>query len=179
MFVRSVFALLAFVLGFAPAGGQEADPAHPLIREGGAIAPVPEAAAERPRAVTAQGRPVSVVFDVTNVRGIDRMARLLNLYADQGVDPSIPRFAIVLHGEATTAALSAAEYEKLRGEPHPQAKLLQRLAEEGVELFVCSQALAAKKLRPAQVAPQVRVAVSAMNVLIHRQMEGAAYLPFH
>ena len=194
--MRRFFALLGCPLllvgasaAWLAAAPRDAQPnwVYPLIAGAGGIRSIPNAA-EPPR------KESSVVFDVTQLadpskpaKGIDRMARLLNLYADHGVigandkrASTRPRFALVLHGNATAAALRDAAYEQQMGaKQNPSLPLLKRFRELGVEVYVCGQALAHKKYRPADVDPSVTIGVSAMNVLINKQNRGFAYLPFH
>lgn len=181
-----VLGLSAVVLADAP--GDSADGwKYPLIEEAGGIRSLPKAA-EQPRAGT------SAVFDITQLadpakaaKGVDRMARLLNLYAGHrvqiaaaGTTLNRPRFALVLHGPATAAALQDEAYQRHgKGERNPNLPLLRRFRELGVEVFVCGQALAHQGYEHDEVASDVTIAVSAMNVLINKQHSGYAYLPFH
>ncbi|MCO6453955.1 MAG: DsrE family protein [Pirellulaceae bacterium] len=175
--------LLNAVRGDEPrslAGASEPEWEYPLIQGAGGIRPLPRAA-EPPRAGTA------VVFDITRleepgkvVAGIDRMARLLNLYAAGGVDVRQARFALVLHGDATVAALGHDAFRRhTKVEQNPNLRLLAEFRKLGVEVYVCGQALAHKRFAHDDVAGELTVAVSAMNVLINKQQAGAAYLPFH
>lgn len=163
-----------------PAGAFEPKWEYPLIEGAGGIQPLPRAA-EQPRSGTA------VVLDITRledpgkvVAGIDRLARLLNLYAAAGVDVRQARFALVLHGDATVAALGHDAFQRqTQVEQNPNLRLLAEFRKLGVEVYVCGQALAHKRFNHDDVAGELTVAVSAMNVLINKQQAGAAYLPFH
>ena len=55
---------------------------------------------------------------------------------------------------------------------------MAKLKEAGVEIFVCGQALAHHGFATSEVAPEVKVAVSAATVNINLQMDGYAYIPF-
>lgn len=176
-----VLTATSFALGvpFPLQDGTEPGWTNPLIKEAGAIRSLPDAA-EGPRPDN------SVVFDVTGLsdptqpaKGIDRMARLLNLYADAEINPQRARFAIVLHGKALIAALSHESYRKLgHGVGNPNLALLDRYRELGVEVYVCGQSLAHSGYGPNDVAPGITIAVSAMNALINKQNSHYAYLPF-
>jgi intracellular sulfur oxidation DsrE/DsrF family protein len=176
----------AVVLAEGP-GRSTSDWTFPLIAEAGGIRSLPRAA-EAPRAGT------RVVFDITKLadpaqpaKGVDRMARLLNLYADHQVDVAAtgsstnqPRFALVLHGSATVAALDDEAYRRYtKVERNPNLPLLRKFRQLGVEVFVCGQALAHQGYPQEDVSANVTIAVSAMNVLINKQHSGYAYLPFH
>ena len=61
---------------------------------------------------------------------------------------------------------------------NPNLELITRLKKAGVEIYVCGQALAHHGYATNEVAPEVKVAVSAATVNINLQMDGYAYLPF-
>lgn len=141
----------------------------------------------RPEAVDQPRAGAKVVFDVTVDapaeevnKGLDRVARLLNLYGASGRKPSDISITVVLHGNATRSVLSNESYEAHCGrESNPNLPLIRELLSHGVEVLVCGQALSYKGYLVEEVSKDVRIAESAMNVLIHRQMDGFAYLPIH
>ena len=61
---------------------------------------------------------------------------------------------------------------------NPNLELIGQLKKAGVEIFVCGQALAHHSYATSEVAPGVKVAVSAATVNINLQMDGYAYIPF-
>lgn len=152
----------------------------PIIAGYGGVVEVPEAALQaRP------GR--SVVLDVTAAadvekvnKGLDRAARLLNLYGVAGLTAKDVHIAVVLHGDATRSVLSDAAYSGCFGvEQNPNLPLIQALREAGVDVYVCGQALNYKGYARSMVADGVQVADAALTVLIERQSAGAAYVPVH
>src|ERR1700722_4962976 len=77
----------------------------PIIPNVGGVVPLPNAA-EQPR------KGAKVVFDVTADakpadlnKGLERVARLLNLYGSAGLKSSDVKIAVVMHGEATKSVL--------------------------------------------------------------------------
>src|SRR5262245_36199751 len=83
----------------------------PIIPKIGGVVPLPNAA-EPPR------KGAKVVFDITADakpgdlnKGLERVARLLNLYGAAGLKASDVKIALVMHGEATKTALSDAVYK--------------------------------------------------------------------
>jgi intracellular sulfur oxidation DsrE/DsrF family protein len=125
-----------------------------------------------------------VVVDVTSGeqdggvnKGFARAARFVNLFALGGVEDF--QMAIVLHGAATKEALSDEAYPKLFNKPNPNRELIGQLRAAGVEILVCGQALNHAGYDPAQTASEIKVALSAATAIIHRQMQGFAYLPIH
>jgi intracellular sulfur oxidation DsrE/DsrF family protein len=149
----------------------------PVIPGVGGVVPLPRAA-EPPRPGA------KVVFDVTADsnpaslnKGLDRMARLLNLYGASGLKPTDVQIAVVFHGEATKTVLTDAAYQARFGaSSNPNLPVLKQLRQAGVEVFVCGQALNTKGFDPSEVAEPATVAVAALTVVIHRQHDGYAYV---
>lgn len=84
----------------------------PQVKKYGGIAQVPNAA-EPPR------RDAKIIFDITAdskpdevTKGLESVARYLNLNSEAGLKPADVKLALVLHGAATKAALGDAAYEK-------------------------------------------------------------------
>ncbi len=152
----------------------------PTIAGFGGILPRP-AAIEQPRVggkvvfdTTADGKP-----DAIN-KGLDRAARLLNLYGANNLSASDVKAVIVFHGEATKSILSDEAYERRFGQKtNPNLTLIRKLQEAGVEVMVCGQALNYKGFPDAEVAAGIPVAASALTVLMNKQADGHAYIPMH
>lgn len=128
---------------------------------------------------------MKVVLDVTSEakdseeinRGLDRAARLLNLYGVTGMSSSDLKLTVVLHGEATGSVLSDAAWKSRTQSPHnPNVPLIQALQKAGVEVLVCGQALNYKGITRDEVTSEVPVAVAAITVLLNRQADGYSYV---
>jgi hypothetical protein len=153
---------------------------HPQVERFGGIVRVPNAA-EPVR------RGAKVVFDITTDsksdelnKGIDSVARYLNLNAEAGFKPADAKLALVLHGAATKAALNDMAYAKhASATKNPNLELIRKLKSCGVEVFVCGQSLARNNFARTEVAGEVTVAVSAMTVNVNKQQDGYAYLALH
>jgi intracellular sulfur oxidation DsrE/DsrF family protein len=171
---------------FTKAAREEVPPAKgpkmvtPVIPGYGAVVPYP----------AAQEQPVKgskVVFDVTATAkdpdqplpGLVRAATLLNLAGASGLKASDLELVVVLHGDATSAALDDAAYKELTGREHPHADLMKKLKGAGVKVLVCGQALARKGYEPKQVRGEVVVAASAVTAVANLQARGFAYIPAH
>jgi intracellular sulfur oxidation DsrE/DsrF family protein len=154
--------------------------AYPIIPKVGGVVPLPNAA-ERPR------KGAKVVFDITADakpadlnKGLERVARLLNLYGSAGLKASDVKIALVMHGEATKSALEDAAYEEKFGTgKNPNLALIGELRKAGVEVFVCGQALAYKGFKESEVSDGIKVAAAALTVVINKQTDGYAYVPAH
>jgi len=126
-----------------------------------------------------------IVFDVTADakpsdvnKGLDRAARLLNLYGAAGLKASDIQIVVVLHGEATKSALSDEFYQPRFGvERNPNLPLIRDLQKAGVEIFVCGQALNYKGFPESVVAKELPIADAALTVTVNRQQDGYGYLP--
>lgn len=171
-------AALLSLCGFAAA--QTPELVYPIIPKVGGVVAVPHAA-EPPRTGA------KVVFDVATDakaadlnKGLERVARLLNLYGAAGLKPSEVKIALVVHGEATKCVLTETAYKaRFGGVSNPNLAVIEALRKAGVEVFVCGQALAYKGFKTTDVADGVQVASAALTVVINKQMDGYAYVPAH
>ena len=180
--MRGLSLVLAGLVSVATYGAVADGPAFtfPQIARFGGIVRTPDAA-EPPR------RGVKIVFDAVADskpdevnKGLESVARYLNLNADAGHKPANVELAIVLHGGATKTALRDAAYAKhTAATRNPNLELIRELKACGVEVFVCGQSLARNKFASADVAGEVTVAVSAMTVNANKQLDGYAYISIH
>jgi intracellular sulfur oxidation DsrE/DsrF family protein len=151
---------------------------YPLVRGHGGVVPLPRAV-EQPRKwakavfdVTADARPGEVN------RGLEQVARLLNLYGAAGLKAGDVTVAAVCHGAADKAVLSdAAYFARYKVRSNPNLPLIRDLKKAGVEVFVCGQSLHELGFKAQEVAEEVPVADSAMLVLVNKQADGFAYVP--
>ncbi len=153
---------------------------YPIIPNTGGVVPLPHAA-EQPRNGS------KVVFDVTVDakpgeinKGVERIARLLNLYGAAKKKSTDIKVTVVFHGEATKTILMDEVYKAKFGTANnPNLITLNKLREAGVEIFVCGQALHYKNFSESSVAKGISIASAALTVVINRQNEGYAYIPVH
>jgi intracellular sulfur oxidation DsrE/DsrF family protein len=151
---------------------------YPLISGHGGVVPLPRAA-EQPR------KGAKALFDITGDakpgevnKGLEQVARLLNLYGAAGLKAENVKIAAVCHGEADKAVLSDAAYcTRFKVATNPNLPLIRDLKKEGVELFVCGQSLQELGFKAEEVAEEVPVADSAMLVLLNKQADRYAYIP--
>lgn len=152
--------------------------AFPIIPKHGGVLPRPKAV-EQPRAGA------KVVFDTTADakpadvnKGLDRVARLLNLYGVAGLKADDVKITIVLHGEATKSVLSDTAYKaRFQVDQNPNLQLIRELQKVGVEVLVCGQALNYKGLPDDEVADGIPIAAAALTVVINKQTGGYSYIP--
>lgn len=150
----------------------------PIIPKQGGVLPRPNAA-EQPRVG------VKVVVDATADstpaevnKGLDRVARLLNLYGVAKLKADDIKITVVLHGEATKSILNDASYlKRFQIEQNPNVPLIRELQKAGVEVLVCGQALNYKGFPDSEVVDGVPIAAAALTVIINKQADGYSYLP--
>jgi len=131
------------------------------------------------------GEVYRVVFDVASGsagshelnRRLESVARFVNLHARAGIDPGDLRIEVVTHGGSLFDMLSREAYRKRFDVAHPNADLLEALIEAGVTVYLCGQSASARGVAAEELAPGVKLAHSAMTVLVRRQSEGWALLP--
>ena len=109
---------------------------------------------------------------------IEKVARYINIYHGAGKQKAKVELAVVLHGDATLAALNddvyAAEFD-VQG--NPNLDCLHQLHEQGVPIYVCGQTLIATGHQPEDVAVFIDTAVSALTAVVNLQADGYAYVP--
>jgi len=178
--MRATFATLALWFMTSVASGQLVPEklTYPIIPNLGGVVPLPKAA-EQPR------KGVKVVFDITADakpadvnKGLERAARLLNLYGSAGLNAGDVKIALVLHGEATKSVLTDDAYKaKFGAVKNPNLSVIRDLQKAGVQVFVCGQALAYKGFKESEVEKDITVAVAALTVVVNRQADGYSYVP--
>lgn len=170
--------LFAGIVVAAPAIDQAIQYHHPVIKDFGKVVTLPNA--------SQQPRPDSkLVVDITKggkpneLNGaIEKVARFVNIYGGAGRKPANVEIAVVLHGDATLAALNDTAYKKQFGvTANPSLKCIGQLRKAGVRFYVCGQSLIGKGGQPNEVANDVSVAVSALTSLANLQADGYAYIP--
>lgn len=182
MKLNSAFGKSCIALGFslALAGiavASEQEWQYPLIQGYGKVLPLPNSAL-RPnpnreaKIVVNVVRPMNSPAEVNP--GLDRVARLVNLFALSKVPPEKLKIVAVLHGGATAASLDSAHYREKYQVDNPNIKLIEALKRAGVSVYVCGQAVAHSGFGQSWINRDVSVALSAMMVLVHYQNEGYA-----
>ncbi len=125
-----------------------------------------------------------VVFNVTEASSdgkpnptLAKVARFVNLLAEDGVRPRRGDVVAIVHGDATPEVMGEAAWRERRGTPHPSLDLIRRLRDAGVSVRVCSQALHSHDIPPAAVDAAVQVDVAAITTLANLQLRGWALIP--
>ncbi len=155
---------LLMALVTSPVAGQATD--GPLIHGFGAVFDVPGLELATPTELTYQ-----VVFDVSDAPDdpaglsteLNTVARFLNMHARAGVPRSQLQVAVVLHGGAARHTLDAVAFREQFGVESANGRLLDALAEAGVELYLCGQSAMSRGIATDRLRPGVTLALSAMT----------------
>jgi hypothetical protein len=150
----------------------------PIIRDAGGVLPLPRAV-EQPRKGAKVVLDVSANANPADVNsGLDRAARLLNLYGAAGLKAGDLKMVVVLHGGATKSVLTDSVYKARIGrDTNPNLPLIRALRKVGAEVFVCGQALNAAGFEEVDVAEGVSIADAFLTVIVNRQVDGYVYVP--
>jgi intracellular sulfur oxidation DsrE/DsrF family protein len=107
---------------------------------------------------------------------LERLARLVNLLAYAGVPPANTHLVAVLDERAGLLALSNAVYRTRFKVDNPNLGLLHQLKVSGVQLLVCSQALAEAAYSDDAVTPDVTISLSALTDFAIFGQQGFSYM---
>lgn len=185
---RSVIGLIGLIgavavaegLGAAPAGpGNPALWVTPAIDGYGRVYPRPDAPVRPNPAITYR-----LIVDVITVdrdpaklaNSLDRLARLVNLFAFAGVRAEQVHIVAVLDESAGLLALTDAAYRARFHVANPNLELLHRLSSYGAQLMVCSQAMSTAGLTDSDMSPDVTVTLSALTDFAVFGQRGYSYL---
>ncbi len=127
-----------------------------------------------------------VVFDIggaaTETFGLNRkfesVARYMNMHALNGVPLENMDIAVVIHGAATRDGLTQKAYQELYLDNNPTLDLIQKLHAKGVRFYQCGQSLYFKDGQKSDLTPEVKLALSAMTMLVKLQSEGFQIIPW-
>ena len=174
---RLSLGFLLTVAGAISAAESEPEWQYPTIREYGKVLPLPDSTLQpdpkqEARIVVNVTRPMASAEEVNP--GLDRVARLVNLFALSKVPREKMKIVAVMHGGATAASLDNSHYREKYQRDNPNIKLIEALKRAGVIVYVCGQALAHNGFAQSWVNKDVTIALSAMMVLAHYQSEGYA-----
>jgi intracellular sulfur oxidation DsrE/DsrF family protein len=163
------------------AAAQWPPPKAPAVPEADGYVEIPKAAL-----APTKNSAYRAIFDATHpadkptelLPALNMAGSELNALANANVPLANAKFAVVFHGPAVDGILDEAHYKAKFGTSNPNLKAIAEMKKQGVEFFVCGQYLAAEKIEPKTLPPEVTVAADALLVLIHYQNNGYALLSF-
>jgi intracellular sulfur oxidation DsrE/DsrF family protein len=110
--------------------------------------------------------------------GLWSVARFMNLMAAADMDPDNVKAVAMISGSATPLAMSDEFYQQRNEASNPNLELLRALADNGVEIYVCEQALVGFDIDPAtQVNEHIEPVLSALTTIPQLQMDGYVLMP--
>lgn len=107
---------------------------------------------------------------------LQRLARTVNLLGFAKVPASHVHIVAVLDGEAAYASAGNALYRKHFKVDNPNLAILHALKLSGVELLVCSQAMAELGLKDSDLGPDITVSLSALSDFVVYGQRGYSYM---
>ena len=110
-------------------------------------------------------------------KGLWTIARTLNLFELSGIPNKKIELVASIHGEATFIALNNNAYQNKFGRDNPNLNLINQLKENGVELYICSQATASRKINNRDLNINVIPALSGIAVLANHLLQGFTLMP--
>jgi intracellular sulfur oxidation DsrE/DsrF family protein len=178
----STIATVSLALVPARAAAQPAGPTTgPVVIDFGPAYAVPN-----PGLPTPMLQELKVRFDVAETPSdvktlspqFETAARFLNMHVKAGVSRDRLKVAIVVHGSAAKDVLGNDAYRKRHGVDNPNASLLEALQKAGVRVYLCGQTAGSRGIVAADVAPVVKLALSAMTAHLVLNSEGYVLNPF-
>ncbi len=110
---------------------------------------------------------------------LNTVARFINMHTQTGVPLKNMQIVVILHGKATKDALNSNAFHKKYTLDNPNNELLIALNNADVETYVCGQSYAYNKFKPTELNKNVKMALSALTVLVEYQSEGYQLITFN
>lgn len=108
--------------------------------------------------------------------GLERVARVTNLYYAAGVPLDQLKFVVSINSDAVPAALNNAQFHKAYGVDNPNLKLIDELKKAGVEVSICDQSVAFHNLQRDWIDRRVTHTISSGTTVATLQNAGYAFL---
>ena len=109
-------------------------------------------------------------------RGLNGIAHAINMLGCVNIPKENVKIVATIQGPATNIVLKDAEYKKRFSEDNPNSEIIKLLSNYGVELFVCSQATAYKKIPASTINKNILEALSGSSVIANYQLKGYALM---
>lgn len=108
--------------------------------------------------------------------GLERVARVTNLYYAAGVPLDQLKFVVSINGDAVSAALNNDQFSKAYGVDNPNLKLISELKKAGVQVTICDQSVAFHQLDRNWIDPMVTHTISSGTTVATLENSGYAFL---
>ena len=110
-------------------------------------------------------------------KGLWTIARTLNLFELSGIPSKKIEIVASIHGEATFITLNSNAYQDKFGRDNPNSNIIQQLNDNGVKLYVCSQATSSRNINNDDLNINVIPALSGIAVLSNHLLQGFTLMP--
>lgn len=125
-----------------------------------------------------------IVFQITRAEnapqdpnlGLERVARVVNLYVASGVPAEKLKFVVSVTGEGTPSMLNNEQYHRIYGIDNPNLKLIGALRAKGVDVSVCDQSVAFHHFQNNWIDRSVTHALSSPTTVSTLENQGYAFL---
>lgn len=107
---------------------------------------------------------------------LQRLARTVNLLGFAKVPADHVHIVAVLNGKAGFIAANNALYRKHFKVDNPNLAILHALKQSGVELLVCSQAMAEMGFKDSDIGPDITISLSALSDFVVYGQRGYSYM---
>ena len=108
--------------------------------------------------------------------GLERVARVTNLYYAAGVPLDQLKFVVSINGDAVSSALNNDQFSKAYGVDNPNLKLISELKKSGVQVTICDQSVAFHQLDRNWIDPMVTHTISSGTTVATLENSGYAFL---
>ncbi|MEN4575230.1 DsrE family protein [Pantoea agglomerans] len=108
--------------------------------------------------------------------GLERVARVTNLYYAAGVPLDQLKFVVSINGDAVSSALNNDQFSKAYGVDNPNLKLISELKKAGVQVTICDQSVAFHQLERNWIDPMVTHTISSGTTVATLENSGYAFL---
>jgi intracellular sulfur oxidation DsrE/DsrF family protein len=111
-------------------------------------------------------------------RGIESLARFINMHVAYGIPKEKIQLALVIHGPAVFDLLSNEAYDEKYLVDNPNHGLLAELMKNDVEFYVCGQTAGFLGVKNSDLQSGIKMTISAMTTHALLQQEGYTLNPF-
>ncbi|MEN9686239.1 MAG: hypothetical protein RLZZ28_2025, partial [Bacteroidota bacterium] len=162
--MRAIF--FSLVCFFISIGAGAQTKVNPVVKNFGTVSEVPFAV-EKPDPkldykvvveITGAAEKPELIHDM-----FEKVAAVVNLHALGGVPSEKLHVVMVIHSAAAQYITNNEAYQKKFGVNNPNLPLFTALNDAGVKIFVCGQSVLKRNIDPATIAPEVKVALSAIT----------------
>ena len=109
-------------------------------------------------------------------RGLNGIAHAINMLGCVNIQNDKVKIVATIQGAATNIILNDNAHRKKFGKNNPNTEVIKLLSDYGVDLYVCSQATAYKKINKSDINKNITEALSGSSVLLNYQLNGYALM---